>query len=108
MEITVQGNAKVKGKVKISGSKNAALPIICASILNRGKVILRNIPRISDVFDMCNILKYLNCKVKFKGNTLIIMSKNIVYKPPHDNCFTLSRSGINVGVFLLVVSPKPS
>ena len=81
MEIKVYGNSKVKGKVNISGSKNAALPIICASILNRGKVILRNIPRISDVFDMCNILKYLNCKVKFKGNTLIIMSNNIIYKP---------------------------
>ena len=103
MEITVQGNAKVKGKVKISGSKNAALPIICASILNRGKVILRNIPRISDVFDMCNILKYLNCKVKFKGNTLIIMSKNIVYKPLLlEECKKIRASYYFIGVFLFL------
>ena len=103
MEITVQGNAKVKGKVKISGSKNAALPIICASILNRGKVILRNIPRISDVFDMCNILKYLNCKVKFKGNTLIIMSNNIIYKPLLlEECKKIRASYYFIGVFLFL------
>lgn len=103
MEIKVYGNSKVKGKVNISGSKNAALPIICASILNKGKVILKNIPRISDVFDMCNILKYLNCKVNFKGNTLIIMSKNIVYKPLLlEECKKIRASYYFIGVFLFL------
>ena len=103
MEIKVYGNAKVKGKVKISGSKNAALPIICASVLNKGKVILKNIPRISDVFHMCSILKYLNCKVYFKGNTLIIISNNLIYKPLLlEECQKIRASYYFIGVFLFL------
>jgi UDP-N-acetylglucosamine 1-carboxyvinyltransferase len=70
----------LKGKVNISGSKNAAIPIICTSIIKRGKVVLKNIPRISDIFNLLKIIKELNCKVVFIQNTLIIDSTNIKYK----------------------------
>ena len=50
MNVKVYGGKTLKGKVRISGSKNAALPIICGSILNKGKVVLKNVPRISDIF----------------------------------------------------------
>ncbi|MCK9223440.1 MAG: UDP-N-acetylglucosamine 1-carboxyvinyltransferase, partial [Candidatus Muirbacterium halophilum] len=45
----IKGGKPLEGIVKISGSKNAALPLLTASILNRGKVTLRNIPRLRDV-----------------------------------------------------------
>lgn len=103
MEIKVYGNSKIRGKVNISGSKNAALPIICASVLNKGKVILKNVPRISDVFDMCNILRYLDCKVKFKRNTLIIISNKINYKPLlFEECQKIRASYYFIGVFLFL------
>ena len=101
MDIKVFGNSKIKGKVRISGSKNAALPIICASLLTKGKVILKNIPRISDVFDICKILKHINCKVRFKGNTLIINSNNLNYKPLLlKECQKIRASYYFIGAFL--------
>ena len=66
--------------MNISGSKNAAIPIICTSIIRRGKVVLKNTPRISDIFILLKIIKELNCKVIFLRNTLIIDSTNVKYK----------------------------
>ena len=101
MNVKVYGGKTLKGKVRISGSKNAALPIICGSILNKGKVVLKNVTRISDVFDMCKILKYINCKVKFKKNTLIIDSTNINYKPLLlEECQKIRASYYFIGSFL--------
>ena len=47
----IEGGEKLKGEVKISGSKNASLPIIAASILNSGKTKLYNIPDIHDIYN---------------------------------------------------------
>lgn len=103
MKVKVYGNKKVSGKVKVSGSKNAALPIICASLLNKNKVVLKNVPRISDVFDIINILKYLDCKIKFKRNTLIIDSANLNYKPLLlEECQKIRASYYFVGIFLSI------
>ena len=53
----IQGGKKLEGEVKISGSKNAALPIIAATVLNGGKTILYNVPDIQDVQTMFEIIK---------------------------------------------------
>ena len=45
----IQGGKKLEGEVKISGSKNAALPILAATLLNAGKTVLYNVPEIQDV-----------------------------------------------------------
>lgn len=101
MNIKVHSNRNLKGKVNISGSKNAAMPIICASILSKDKVTLRNVPRISDIFNLCKILEYVDCKVKFKNNILIIDSSNIHYKPLLiEECRKLRASYYFIGVFL--------
>ena len=47
--------SKVKGRVKISGSKNASLPIVVAALLNEGKTILKNVPNISDINKLLKI-----------------------------------------------------
>ena len=60
----IQGGKKLEGKVKISGSKNAALPIIAATILNKGKTTLYNVPNIHDTQMMFEILKKIGGKVK--------------------------------------------
>ncbi len=75
----IEGPQSVSGNVVISGSKNSALPIICASLLTKREVILNNIPIITDVVDLLNILKYLNVNHKFIDNTLLIDSSNIEY-----------------------------
>lgn len=71
----------LKGSVYISGSKNAAIPILCTSLITRDTVKLKNVPRISDIDKLIKIIRYLGCKTRWVGNTLYIHSKNIRYKP---------------------------
>jgi len=52
----IQGRTRLEGAVKISGSKNASLPILAASILNEGVKKLYNVPNIHDVQKMIEIL----------------------------------------------------
>ena len=78
----IKGSNKLEGKVKISGSKNAALPIIAASILNAGKTTLYNVPHIHDTKIMFEILEKLGGKVVRKNNKIIIdtskLNKNVI------------------------------
>ncbi|MCD5382753.1 UDP-N-acetylglucosamine 1-carboxyvinyltransferase [Candidatus Gracilibacteria bacterium] len=76
----INGGKKLSGEVQISGSKNAALPIICASILFKGTVILKNIPNIADIKTLIKILEFLGAKIKFENNILEINSENLENK----------------------------
>jgi len=78
--LVIKGGKRLKGEVQISGSKNTALKIIPASILNRGINILINVPRVSDVHVMLEILEYLGCKIVWNKDKLIIDSRNIQNK----------------------------
>jgi len=70
--IKVVGGEQLKGEVKIQGSKNAALPILAATILNKGINRLCNCPKILDVFHMIKILEDLGCKTLWEGDTLVV------------------------------------
>lgn len=76
----IDGGKKLDGIVKVSGSKNAALPIISAAILNGGITKLYNIPNIHDTRITLEILKYLGCKVNKNNDKIEINSKNITKK----------------------------
>ena len=58
-EYIINGGNKVEGTIEISGSKNASLPIIAATILNAGKTTLYNVPHIHDTKIMFEILEKL-------------------------------------------------
>lgn len=65
-KIIVRGGNKLNGTVEIEGAKNAVLPILAASILpTEGRTILHNVPILSDVFTMNNVIRFLNVKVGF-------------------------------------------
>lgn len=69
-KIIVEGGHRLEGRVKVEGAKNAVLPIQAASILaSSGQVHLRNVPILSDVFTMNNVLKFLNVGVDFQEAT---------------------------------------
>jgi UDP-N-acetylglucosamine 1-carboxyvinyltransferase len=72
--IEVIGGEQLKGEVRIQGSKNAALPVIAATILNKGISVLRNCPKILDVFHMVKILEELGCDTSWDDNSLIVDS----------------------------------
>ena len=69
--------AKLSWEITIWGSKNAALPIMMASILNKWTTILKNVPDISDIHIMIKVFQFLNIEVSFENNVLKINTKNI-------------------------------
>ncbi|MBI5254306.1 UDP-N-acetylglucosamine 1-carboxyvinyltransferase [Candidatus Falkowbacteria bacterium] len=66
-KLIIQGNAKLSGTYLPQGNKNAALPIISATLLIKGKVILNNVPEIEDVLTLIEIIKKLGVKVEKLG-----------------------------------------
>jgi len=71
-KLEVFGANKLKGQIKISGSKNASLPILAATLLSRKKVYLKNLPRVKDIETMVSLLKSLGSKINFNKNNLVI------------------------------------
>jgi len=70
-------NLRLKGKVKISGAKNAVLPAIAASLLTREKLRLKNIPLVKDVFTILTVMKELGANYNTRKNSLSIQIKKI-------------------------------
>jgi UDP-N-acetylglucosamine 1-carboxyvinyltransferase len=81
----VRGKKPLKGKVKISGSKNATLPIMAASLLSSQEVILSGVPDLEDINVMSEVLRILGAKVRRENDILIIDSRiiNSVEVPEH-------------------------
>ncbi|MGC8769987.1 MAG: UDP-N-acetylglucosamine 1-carboxyvinyltransferase [Brevinematia bacterium] len=81
----IKGEKRLKGEVKISGAKNASLPIMAASLLTSEKVVLHNVPDLMDIRTMILLLEYLGKKVEFKDGTLIIEEvRDDLYEAPYD------------------------
>lgn len=90
----IQGGKKLDGEVRISGSKNAALPIIAATVLVKGKVTLYNVPNIQDVQTMFEIIRDIGGKVTKKNNKMIVdTSKVNTYEIP-ENLMRKMRSSV--------------
>ena len=80
-KLIVKGKKSLSGLVKISGSKNATLPILAASILNKEKIELTNVPLVNDVFTMVKLLNHIGSDIKFnlkKKSILIHNKKNFL------------------------------
>ncbi len=80
-KIKVIGGNVLEGKIYISGAKNAALPLVCASLLTDKEVVLKNVPKLSDITFLNGLLEYMGLKVEkkeeeYKG----IMSDTFIYK----------------------------
>ena len=97
-EYIIKGGKKLAGEVNISGSKNASLPIIAATILNAGKSTLYNVPDIHDTQMMFEILKRLGGSVVKKKDKIIIDTSGInQYEIPEDLMRQMRSSVILVG-----------
>lgn len=75
-EYHIQGGFRLGGEVRISGSKNAVLPMFAATVLNGSESILHNCPCIQDTLISIEILKQLGCTVKVEGNTVVVDSSS--------------------------------
>lgn len=77
-EFKIEGGNKLTGTIKISGAKNAALALIPAALLTKKKVKIYNVPNISDIENIKEILKHLNVKMKETMEYLEIDSSNLI------------------------------
>ena len=80
--IQIKGGNFLEGEINISGSKNAALPIIIASLLTRDRVKIKNIPNLSDIFTLLKLIKTLGSEYELKNENnssynLIVQTKKI-------------------------------
>ncbi|MCI5904648.1 MAG: UDP-N-acetylglucosamine 1-carboxyvinyltransferase [Oscillospiraceae bacterium] len=66
-KLIINGGKRLRGEITVQGAKNAALPILAASVLCGGEVVLHNCPRLSDVYSAMRILTYLGCGAGFDG-----------------------------------------
>ena len=100
MEMYIQGKTKLNGKVEISSSKNAVLPIIAATILTDEKVVLKKVPRISDVMIICQIIEKLGKQIKEEENQYIFTGKIHNLTPPYELVRQMRASFLLMGPLL--------
>jgi UDP-N-acetylglucosamine 1-carboxyvinyltransferase len=97
-KLIIKGKKKISGLINISGSKNAALPILAATLLVNNNIILKNIPLVEDIYTMINLLKFigLNIEISKKTNTLKISNnKKLKTEAPYKLLKTM-RAGVLV------------
>nr|WP_315008701.1 UDP-N-acetylglucosamine 1-carboxyvinyltransferase [uncultured Campylobacter sp.] len=76
--LRINGGKKLSGSVKISGAKNAALPLIALSILSKNEVVIKNLPAVSDIHTLIQLLSNLGAKCEFlDANTAKIDSSEV-------------------------------
>ncbi|MCL0311576.1 UDP-N-acetylglucosamine 1-carboxyvinyltransferase [Apilactobacillus sp. TMW 2.2459] len=103
-KIIVEGGNRLHGSVNIEGSKNAVLPIMAASILAEDNLVhLNNVPRLSDVYTMRSVLKFLNIDVDFDvdNNSMTLnASNNISTEAPFEYVAKMRASIVVMGPLL--------
>jgi len=95
-KLEVFGANKLKGTIKISGSKNASLPILAATLLSNNRINLYNLPKVRDIETMIKLLQTLGSQVKFKRNNLVIDNHKQNKKFASYNLVKTMRAGILV------------
>ena len=75
-KLEVVGANMLKGQVRISGSKNASLPILAATLLSDKKIHLSNLPKVKDIETMLLLLKSLDTKIKYSKNKKLVSIEN--------------------------------
>ena len=97
-KLEVFGEVKLKGQIRISGSKNASLPILAATLLSDKKIYLTNLPRVKDVETMIKLLESMGSKVKVSKNknSIVIQNNKIIKTEASYNLMSTMRAGILV------------
>lgn len=101
-KIVVNGGRTLTGRVSVSGAKNASLALICAALMSENPLVLDNIPNISDVRVLIEIISTLGAEVCWQGkNSLYIVPPDGIHdKPPYELVKKLRASNLLVGPLL--------
>jgi UDP-N-acetylglucosamine 1-carboxyvinyltransferase len=99
--IEIEGGVQLHGHVRVSGAKNAALPIIASLLLTTGETRLRNVPRVRDVVTFGQVLQALGAKIRTEGLELVIDTAGIDrFEAPYELVKTMRASFLVLGPLL--------
>jgi UDP-N-acetylglucosamine 1-carboxyvinyltransferase len=100
-KIEIQGGIKLTGEVAISGSKNAALPVMAASILCPGEHLISNVPLLRDISTMGKLLAHIGMGFHKEGDEVMLNADNITsVEAPYDFVKTMRASVLVLGPML--------
>lgn len=100
-KLLIVGGRKLKGRVRVSGSKNAALPIMASTILNQETNKIIGAPAVKDVFTMGRLLEDLGAEFSYDGSMMSINTAEInIYEAPYDLVKTMRASVLVLGPLL--------
>ena len=102
-KLVIEGGVPLRGTIRVSGSKNAALPILFASLLLDGPVTFHNVPRLRDINTTTAMLKILGCPAAFtdaEGNTVRAEPEHLLPEAPYELVKTMRASVLVLGPLL--------
>ncbi len=99
-KLVIEGGVPLKGEIRVSGSKNAALPILLASILVEGEVRLTNVPNLRDIATTLKLLELLGCRAEYNDGDVLLHSCDLKPEAPYDLVRTMRASVLCLGPLL--------
>jgi UDP-N-acetylglucosamine 1-carboxyvinyltransferase len=101
-KIIVRGGNRLSGTVKVEGAKNAVLPVIAATLLaSEGKSVIHDVPALSDVYTISEVLRYLNAEVTMEGNRVTVdASRELKLEAPFEYVRKMRASVLVMGPLL--------
>ena len=97
-KLAIQGGNRLNGEVRISGAKNAALPILCASLLTRDSLHLDNVPELNDVATMRKLLQQMGVKIEQSAGQVVLSAADIdKLEAPYDMVKTMRAAILVLG-----------
>src|SRR5205823_6569657 len=96
-KIVVKGGRKLTGDVRVSGAKNAALPILASALLTTGRNTFRNVPGLGDVLTMKKLLAQLGAAVEGRTTTHVDTSQITKFEAPYELVKTMRASALVLG-----------
>ncbi len=100
-KLSIRGNGPLRGEVRISGAKNAALPVLAASLLTAGSMRIGNVPRLRDISTMTELLRTLGTQVEAAGDELVTSTRQVhSVRAPYQLVKTMRASILVLGPLL--------
>lgn len=100
-KFVIQGGVPLRGEIAVSGSKNAALPIIAACLLAPGKYRIKNVPKLRDIRTMAHLMRVIGAKIDFTDHTLEVNTQHADFpEAPYELVKTMRASIYVLGPLL--------
>ena len=96
-KIVIEGGHRLRGEVRISGAKNAALPILCSAILSGGRSTFKNVPVLHDIRTMGRLLRNLGCEVEGDHTVTVSAGALTSFEAPYELVKTMRASVLVLG-----------